>query len=160
MQLGSADSDDAFALEIVGYEFPDHPDRETRYSWHQIRGRATNSADSWSFDGPALMCSESAELAGWLRRASAMQPDPYGNPDLRTRISFTEPNLALTVVASIAAAVVIEIELGYEFRSSRSRALRDFGPADLVRVNVSRGSLSTAATDWERDLAHYPDLLH
>ncbi|WP_295696915.1 hypothetical protein [Lapillicoccus sp.] len=142
-------------LSVVGYQFPDAEDPRMRYSWHVVRGTATQGDVSWPFKWPALWCSESPLLGHWLRdlaadllegRESAARYPP--------RLEFTEPNLAFSF-AAVDGAVLVRVELDLEFH--RDRAHWRAGDPYVLDLEVSRAQLTAAAGQWDEEVSHYPD---
>lgn len=158
MKLASGNEADTLEIAILGYQFPDADDPRQRYSWHMITGQATSTDETWTFQYPALTCDESPRLTAWLRQVAQWLDNPGKAMARPGKLTFTEPNLALDLVGQPLDRVVIDVELDLEFRSPRNRTRREAGTPNLLHLTLTREALLSAASDWEQDVEHYPDL--
>ena len=157
MKLGSADGD-ALELSIDGYEYPDAHDPQERFSWHMIRGHATNSTESWAFRFPALTCDESVRLGSWLQNVADRSASDVHGPGVPASISFTEPNLRLGVdPRSQTGITVIIAQLDLEFRAPSNRISIGPGQPNTLQLSASADQISSAAMEWSANVAQYPD---
>jgi hypothetical protein len=141
-------------LSVIGYQFPDAEDLSQRYSWHMIGGTATHGAASWHFRWQALTCDESPRLGTWLRTlAESLTSQPPSDRQFPSRRSFSEPNLAFSVV-QIADAALLRVEFDLEFH--RDRAHWRVGDPYLVDIDVTSRQLTEAADQWDDDVARNP----
>lgn len=142
-----------FELSILKYQFPDlragldevggSPD-EARdpYRWLDIQIVVTNRDRTWRAVDPMLEEREAAELAEWLEDLA------QGTPS-RSRIEFTEPNLAFeTVPRSGNLRVCFELE-------ARPKDFPRFPVGDCavwVEVYANPDSLRRAALSLREEL--------
>jgi hypothetical protein len=139
-------------LRVTGYQFPDAESLAQRYSWHMVEGTATCPEGSWMFRYPALTCDETPYVAAWLRAVAG------GERSAATpgALTFTEPNLALAVAGYRSGLVALEIRLDLEF-SPPWQPRRTAGEPFVVRCQLTPQQLERAATEWEQEIAPYPD---
>ncbi|MDI6105506.1 hypothetical protein QLQ12_43685 [Actinoplanes sp. NEAU-A12] len=145
-------------LRVVGYQFPDAEDLSLRHSWHVVEGTATSPEGSWRFRYPALTCDDSVYVARWLRRTAGQGLPPAGTdaaPGVPPILSFTEPNLSMTLVEHSATQVVLDIGLDVEFSPPWAHRPRAGGPF-TIRCSFGYEQLERAAAEWEHEIALYP----
>ncbi len=75
-----------FALEILGYQYPDAVGEPYDANWLQVRVDASGPQGAWSVTDPCLLVSEAVRLAEWL---AAVGSGAEASPAL----SFLEPGL-------------------------------------------------------------------
>jgi len=140
-------------IRVSGYQFPDADNLAERHSWHMVEGTAICPEGSWDFRFPALTCDESPRVASWLRQIANASPDQTPPPPL----DFTEPNLSMAVISEKTSnAVSLQIGLDLEFAPPWSRRPAAGNPY-LVRCRFTRQELHQAATEWEAEIALFPD---
>ncbi len=174
--LLSSENGDRFALDIVGYQFPDI-DGGFDGNWLNIRIDVTIQQGSWSVTEPALLTVDVLGLAGWFEElvtASALNTtrtvttaglDDYdslmaslGAPG---GLSFDEPNLAFSLEEADADHIRLRVSFELECRppwSARPRWAPPEDPqpevyADLV---VTREDLVHAAHDLYAQMKMFP----
>jgi hypothetical protein len=80
----------AFALKIIGYQFPNEVKDVDDMNWLFVEGHVGHPNGSWTFRDPCLMTGEVLRLATWLEDTAAdMVVDVEQN--------FIEPNLSFSL---------------------------------------------------------------
>lgn len=82
----TADGSQRFALDLLGYEFPEGAEDDHDANWLVVRVAARDGDLAWSAEDPCLLTWEIGQLARWLERLARGQFD-------RLWRGFSEPNL-------------------------------------------------------------------
>jgi len=174
--LLSSENGDRFALDVVGYQFPDI-DGGVDGNWLNIRIDVTIPQGSWSATEPALLTEDVLGLAGWFeelvtapalnttRTVTTADFHDYdalvGSLGVPGGLSFDEPNLAFSLEEADAERIRLRVWFELECRppwSARPRWAPPKEPqpevyADLV---VTREDLTRAARDLYAQMRMFP----
>lgn len=149
----------AVTVAITGYQWPDCEDPVVRCAWRMVGGQATDEHGSWDFSWQALTGDEAPLVSSWLREVADWL-DASGNdtPKPKDWRSFPEPNLAFRLIADERRDETrIDIDFGAEFKPPQLGQDRRAGRPYTVSVLTDAVALRTAADDWDRERAPYPD---
>jgi hypothetical protein len=148
---------DTVSLCVSGYQFPQADDPRQRFSWHVIAGEAACSRGRWRFQYPALTCEESPRVSAWLRAvADWFDASTRGTVVPRPKpLTFLEANLAFRVAGHTPDGPVVAVGLDLEFHPLPQR--RKAGDPFTLTIVASAGALRQAATEWDKELAPFPD---
>jgi len=136
---------DRFALDLVGYQFPNSYDNEWDANWLQIAIQAAVGGRAWRRVDPSLLTTDVSYLADWLDAVAA-------GPAEHRVIDFTEPNLAFESLVRTGNEVTVRIRFEQESRPDWAPPDDDFH-ADLA---LSPEQLITAAADLRAQLRRFP----
>jgi hypothetical protein len=107
-------------LQIASYQFPSikaHGPHDWDANWLTVSGIVTLAdGKTWSFNDPCLTTWEAEELGSWLRDVAAgtIPPSPLGTGEPEKLLTFTEPNLALSLEARAADRLRIRVHFSLE----------------------------------------------
>jgi hypothetical protein len=143
-------------LNVVGYQFPDHPDPLARKSWLMIEGAAYAAEGSWRFRWPALTPDDASLVSEWLLM-TAFGEMPIAPPhelggDCDGCLHFAEPNLGLAVVEYSPDEILLRIELDLEFLPPW-RPHQTAGDPVMLLCGLSAAALTSAAADWDAQMS-------
>jgi hypothetical protein len=149
------------ALDIVRYEFPSMSssvDDDWDANWLVIRGEAFDGDRRWGFSDPCLTTWEARELTAWLRAVAGrrIQPRPLGE-DGDGGLTFTEPNLGLSLHSADANAASLRVHFSLE---SAPPWIDEEGRYDMyeffLELTVPVHAIESAASEWESALSAFP----
>lgn len=164
MKLVSADGAEV-ALRPIRYESPSirstGQDWDWDANWLVIRGEViSDDGKRWSFEEPCLTTREARELAQWLRAVVAgdVIPSQFDGRSYERLLTFTEPNLALSLEGRTDDRARIRVHLSLEALPSwldyeeRPEMYEYF-----VVLDVNHSDLARAINDWEKELTAFPE---
>jgi hypothetical protein len=140
-----------FALEIVGYEFPDLEDDRFGWdsNWLRIRIEVTTERGSWTSIDPSLLTTDVALLADWLDAAETGR-------EADRLCWFVEPSLSFELVERGPQGALLRV--WFELESRPPWARKDFvsTPDCAVDLTVGTAELGRAAAALREQLRRFP----
>ena len=149
------------ALRPVRYEFEKTIGDEWDDNWLVIAGEVVFEGRDWSFHEPILLVDEAAEIANWLERVATRVEAPTAAERIGTHddsLTFTEPNLAFSLLRYGQATATIKVHFSLE-----SRPLNDSEGEDhfsdhpfSVAMEITLAAAASAAVIWRQQISAYP----
>ncbi|SDD28679.1 hypothetical protein SAMN05216410_3116 [Sanguibacter gelidistatuariae] len=162
MRLESSDGT-AFDLSLLRYQFGTSGMRlDWDANWLVVAATiALPDSRSWSFVDPCLATWEARELEGWFRGvlSGIVEPAPFVGGDDEHLLSFTEPNLAVSLARRDADSVTIRVHLSLEAEPPWLTGYADGGDlySYFVEISSSLNDLASATEAWALDVAAFPE---
>lgn len=149
-------------LHLTGYQYPGlHGSGEGDWdaNWLNVRGEVRDaSGQQWRFLDPCLTTWEANQLGAWLRGILVGSVAAAGmGAEERRILSFTEPNVAVSLAARDATDATVRFHFSLEsgppwLPTDDSMDFFDF----FVPITASLGDVARAVEEWDQDLAALP----
>jgi hypothetical protein len=141
----------AFALSIVGYQYPHMKHERYDSDWLEIAIRITDPRGDWSATDPIMLTWEVAHLAEWLDALAVGHPDQSG-------VSFLEPNLRFELLERASSLATLRVYFEQESRPPWDPSRFGFSGTDVafVDLHLTTDALRQAAMELRTDLQRFP----
>lgn len=134
--------------------------RDWDANWLEVRGEV-HLADGrqWRFEDPCLTTWEARDLGAWLRRVlgGVSRPTPFDGTRNENVAYFTEPNLALSLVARDAANASVRFHFSHESAPPWLAADGSVETSEFfVQVTLPVVAWARAVEEWDQELTAFP----